>query len=104
MVLVYFLGGCTYAEISALRFLSQKEDCKLTSSVCQCINLSIVANTDYVIATTNIFTGQSMIQSLINDTHEYQPCGPLFDQLSVSSFQKFFKPPESQLNIQPKAY
>ncbi|KAL5477143.1 hypothetical protein EMCRGX_G023892 [Ephydatia muelleri] len=26
VVLVFFLGGCTYAEISALHFLSEKED------------------------------------------------------------------------------
>ena len=26
IVLVFFLGGVTYAEISALRFLSQRED------------------------------------------------------------------------------
>jgi len=25
---VFFLGGCTFAEVSALRFLSQQEDCK----------------------------------------------------------------------------
>ena len=25
VVLVFFLGGCSYAEISALRFLSQRE-------------------------------------------------------------------------------
>ena len=65
---------------------------------------SIVANTDYVIATTNILTGQLMIQSLIGDTHDYQPCGPLFDQVSTGSFQKYFKPPESRLSIQQKAY
>ena len=64
----------------------------------------IVANTDYVIVTTNIFTGQLMIQSLIGDTHDYQPCGPLFDQVSTGSFQKYFKPPESRLSIQQKAY
>ena len=28
LVLVFYIGGCTYAEISALRFLSQQEDCK----------------------------------------------------------------------------
>jgi len=28
VVLVYFIGGCTFAEISALRFLSQQEDCE----------------------------------------------------------------------------
>jgi len=26
VTLVYFLGGCTYAEISALRFLAQQEN------------------------------------------------------------------------------
>jgi hypothetical protein len=30
VVLVFFLGGCTFAEVSALRFLSQQEDCKST--------------------------------------------------------------------------
>jgi hypothetical protein len=25
---VFFIGGCTFAEVSALRFLSQQEDCK----------------------------------------------------------------------------
>lgn len=28
LILIFFIGGCTYAEISALRFLSQQEDCK----------------------------------------------------------------------------
>ena len=65
---------------------------------------SIAANTDYVIATTNIITGRLIIQSVIGDTHDYQPCGPLFDQVSTGTFQKYFKPPESQLNIQQKAY
>jgi vacuolar protein sorting-associated protein 33A len=27
-VLVFFVGGCTMAEVSALRFLAQQEDCK----------------------------------------------------------------------------
>lgn len=31
VILVFFLGGCTFAEISALRFLSQKQDCKYDS-------------------------------------------------------------------------
>ena len=109
VVLVYFLGGCTYAEISALRFLSQKEDCKRAKNFIPCILiyslvLLIVANTDYVVATTHFITGQSMIQSLISDTYDYMPCGPLIDQFSTGSLQKYFKPPESQLNIQQKAY
>ena len=28
LIMVFFIGGCTFAEISALRFLSQQEDCK----------------------------------------------------------------------------
>lgn len=31
VVLVFFIGGCTFAEISALRFLSSLEDCKLNN-------------------------------------------------------------------------
>ena len=65
---------------------------------------SIAVNTDYMIATTNIITGRLMIQSVIGDTHDYQPCGPLFDQVFTGSFQKYLKPPESRLNIQQKAY
>ncbi len=30
VTLVFFLGGCTYAEISALRFLSKRDDCELS--------------------------------------------------------------------------
>lgn len=28
VVLVFFIGGCTFAEIAALRYLSQQEDRK----------------------------------------------------------------------------
>lgn len=47
-VLVFFLGGCTFAEISALRFLSQQDD----------------LNVDFVIATTKLINGQTFINSL----------------------------------------
>ena len=36
LVLVFFIGGCTYAEISALRFLAQRED-----GMCLCACASI---------------------------------------------------------------
>jgi len=49
VTLVFFLGGCTYAEIAALRFLSQLED----------------ASTDYVIATTNIVNGTLFMKSFM---------------------------------------
>ncbi|KAL1131088.1 hypothetical protein AAG570_012325 [Ranatra chinensis] len=48
IVLVFFLGGCTFAEISALRFLSQQEDSKV----------------EFVIATTKLINGNSFINSL----------------------------------------
>lgn len=48
VTLVYFLGGCTYAEVSALRFLAQQEN----------------APTDFVIATTKLINGKSFLKSL----------------------------------------
>lgn len=50
VVLVFFLGGCTYAEISALRFLSQQED----------------SNVEFVVATTKLINGNNFIKSLID--------------------------------------
>lgn len=49
VTLVYFLGGCTYSEIAALRFLAQQEN----------------ASTDYVIATTRIISGKDLIESVM---------------------------------------
>lgn len=49
MTLVFFLGGVTFAEIAALRFLSQLED----------------GGTEYVIATTKLMNGATWIQSLM---------------------------------------
>ncbi|KAM8866504.1 vacuolar protein sorting-associated protein 33A [Synchiropus picturatus] len=46
--LVFFLGGVTYAEIAALRFLSQMED----------------SGMEYVIATTKLINGTTWIKSL----------------------------------------
>jgi len=48
VVLVFFVGGVTMAEIAALRFLSQQED----SSI------------EYLIGTTSVITGDTFIQSL----------------------------------------
>lgn len=47
-VLVFFIGGCTFAEISALRFLSQQEE----------------NNCEYIIGTTKIINGHSFLKSL----------------------------------------
>ncbi|XP_077511912.1 vacuolar protein sorting-associated protein 33A isoform X2 [Amblyomma americanum] len=51
VTLVFFLGGCTYAEISALRFLSQQDD----------------APVEYLVATTKLINGRTFLQSL-NET------------------------------------
>ena len=47
--LVFFIGGCTYSEIAALRFLNSKVD---------------QGGPEYVIATTKIINGSSLIKSL----------------------------------------
>lgn len=48
-VMVMWVGGVTYAEVSALRFLSQK-------GLCNC---------DFLIATTAVCTGSSLLSGLV---------------------------------------
>lgn len=50
VTLVLFLGGVTYAEIAAVRFFCKK----LGKGLC-----------DVIIGTTDVITGDSLIQSLI---------------------------------------
>ncbi|CAH1117079.1 unnamed protein product [Phaedon cochleariae] len=50
-VLVFFIGGCTFAEISALRFLSQQED----------------SNVEFLIATTKLINGNTFLRSIIEN-------------------------------------
>ena len=52
--LVVFVGGCTFAEISALRFLSTLED----------------APTEYLVATTAVITGDKLIDSLLSPLND----------------------------------
>ena len=47
--LVVFIGGCTFAEIAALRFLSQQED----------------TSTEYLVATTSIINGNTFLDSVM---------------------------------------
>ena len=56
VTLVYFLGGCTYSEIAALRFLAQQEG----------------ATTDYIIATTKIINSKDMM-GYLTETLEPAP-------------------------------
>lgn len=47
-ILVFFIGGCTFAEISALRFLSQQEE----------------NNWEFIVGTTKIINGRTFLKSL----------------------------------------
>lgn len=47
VVLVYFLGGCSYSEISALRFLGKQTGYR------------------FIVATTSIFTGSSLLETVM---------------------------------------
>lgn len=49
VILVFFLGGCTFAEISALRFLSRQDD----------------NNVEFVIATTKLINKNTFLDNLI---------------------------------------
>ncbi|XP_029366506.1 vacuolar protein sorting-associated protein 33A isoform X2 [Echeneis naucrates] len=55
--LVFFLGGVTYAEIAALRFLSQMED----------------SGMEYIIATTKLINGTTWIKSLMDRPESQAP-------------------------------
>ena len=48
VVLVYFLGGCTFSEINALRFLGEK------------------TNVHYIVATTNLINANTLIESFVS--------------------------------------
>nr|CAD7427329.1 unnamed protein product [Timema monikensis] len=49
VVLVFFIGGCTFSEVSALRFLSQRED----------------SNVEIVVCTTKLINGGLFLKSLM---------------------------------------
>jgi len=48
MTLVFFIGGCTYAEISAFRYLSGLDD----------------SSSEFIVATTCLINGKNLITSL----------------------------------------
>ncbi|KJE88792.1 vacuolar protein sorting-associated protein 33A [Capsaspora owczarzaki ATCC 30864] len=48
VTLVFFVGGCSYAEVAAIRFLAKQQEGR-----------------DYIIATTHMLTGGSMLQSVV---------------------------------------
>ena len=56
MTLVFFIGGCTYTEISAIRFLHKQQ-----------------GNQDFVIATTKLINGSSLLKSLVEPVGNATP-------------------------------
>lgn len=82
MVLVVFLGGVTFAEIAAIRLLSSQEGaCGTTRPVDAAVHAADRAcasaaarrgagQSEYIVATTNILNGRTMIESLIDDLTE----------------------------------
>ncbi|XP_032671402.1 vacuolar protein sorting-associated protein 33A isoform X1 [Odontomachus brunneus] len=54
LIMVFFIGGCTFAEISALRFLSQQED----------------LNVEFVVGTTRLINGDTFLTSLMEDLEQ----------------------------------
>lgn len=76
VVLVFFIGGCTFAEVSALRFLSQQEDCKYPQHYSLFIFIfckyylfeSIFSvNVEFVIATTKLINGNTFLKSVMEN-------------------------------------
>ena len=50
VTLVFFLGGCTFTEISAIRFLESQSEGR-----------------DYLIATTKLINGNSLLESAMEN-------------------------------------
>lgn len=51
VILVFFVGGCTFAEIAALRFLSQQDD----------------TNVEFIIATTKIINKNTFLETFLEN-------------------------------------
>lgn len=67
-VLVFFIGGVTYAEISALRFLSSKDESMIVYFYPNFIaQLFPFSDYEFLIASTHILNGDSMLKSLNGD-------------------------------------
>jgi len=64
MTVVFFLGGCTYTEIAALRWVGrQNKGSFLTEGIAQYSPVGDQGR-NFLIATTGIVTGSSIIDSI----------------------------------------
>lgn len=81
MTLVFFLGGVTYAEISALRYLSAREDSMWREGGREG-RFKILCGAglmEYSVGSTHIINSVSLISSVMEDTPLYQPVRTLWD-------------------------
>ena len=79
VVLVYFLGGCSYAEIAALRYLGSLRGMTshplfhlLLHNVCMFLLLWLLLGYRFIIATTSIVHGNSFLDSMIERVSVWQ--------------------------------
>jgi hypothetical protein len=74
-VLVVYLGGVTFAEISAIRFLNQMNASSTSCAICDSLLLLLMligyvlepADYDFLVATTKLVNGDTLMQSLAID-------------------------------------
>ena len=77
MTLVFFIGGCTYAEISAFRFLSEANDSNIISINLYLDSINVISffilfffkligPSEFIVATTCLINGKNLISSLEN--------------------------------------
>jgi hypothetical protein len=68
MVLVFFIGGVTLAEISALRYLTNREDSVM----------------EYAIGATHVTNGPALVSSVMGDTPLYHASRSLWENITDS--------------------
>ena len=99
MTLVFFLGGVTYAEISALRYLSAREDSMWREGGREGGReghfkmLCGAGLMEYSVGSTHIINSVSLISSVMEDTPLYQPVRTLWDSDSPTSSGSGRAPP-----------
>lgn len=70
---VFFLGGCTYTEIAALRWVGRQNRGQ-PSSLCVPANpLTKLIGRNFLIATTGIISGTGMIDSIVGPGSSVEP-------------------------------
>jgi hypothetical protein len=71
---IFFLGGCTHTEVSAIRFLAQHDESKSRKTF-PCVGSQIFSfcdlGRDYLVATTQMINGNTFLEPIIE--HSQRP-------------------------------